>query len=261
MTVRGRVLQFINTAIAPLGAEVIRKRPSTPSRPWDRIFLGWIDEAARTGKDPNDVGDVDWSTDPLRRALEEHYLPYTSKDSVILELGPGTGRLSRHIISRCKQLILVDYSDVVCAFLQKYLDGKGNFSIYKIDAPSLPQLASSTVDAVFANGVFEHLDPEDTYWFLHEFYRVLMPGGVVVFTFTNIMSEEGIPWLRMFSERPGERCGFRFYHPEMVQRLAEAEGLEVIRITTNETRLAYAELRKPAADLAAAGVASIPCQV
>jgi hypothetical protein len=61
------------------------------------------------------------------------------------------------------------------------------------------------------------------------------------------MSEEGIPWLRAFSKRPGERCGFRFYHPEMIRRIGEAVGLKVIRITTSETRLAYAELRKPKA--------------
>jgi hypothetical protein len=108
-------VNVINGVIAPIGAEIVRKRPSAaPQRPWDKIFLGWLEEAKRTGKDPNDVGDVDWSSDPLRRALEEHYLPYTAKGSVILELGPGTGRLSRHLISRCRQLILLDYSDIAC---------------------------------------------------------------------------------------------------------------------------------------------------
>jgi ubiquinone/menaquinone biosynthesis C-methylase UbiE len=165
------------------------------------------------------VGDLEWQNDPLAYALKTHYLKRVTPQSVVLELGPGTGRLTRHILPRCAEMILVDYSDTVCAWLQDYLRGKGKFETFQITAPQFPEVPSDSVDVILANGVFEHLDPEETIWFLDEFARVLRPGGFIAFNFDNIMSAEGVPWLRKFSETPGSRCVFRFYHPETMSLL------------------------------------------
>ncbi len=214
-------------------------------RPWDDHFRRWIAEAEARGTDPNDVGDEDWADDPLREALERHYLPCISRDAVVLELGPGTGRLTRHVIARCRRLVLVDYSAVACEWLAKYLRGRGDYEIVQIDQPAIPSVRVGSIDAILANGVFEHLDPEEMLWFLLEFRRVLRPGGKLAFNFDNIMTDEGLAWLRKWSREPGRRCIFRFYHPEMVRRLGESAGLEVSRISCSASRFAYAELRRP----------------
>jgi len=215
-------------------------------KPWDLTFLDWIKRAELEGKDPNDVGDSAWSDDPAFKALEEHYLKHITEQSVVLELGPGTGRVTRHVIGRCRRMILIDYSEVVCRFLSRYLRDKGQFVIHKIEKPAIPQVQSESVDVIIANGVFEHLDPEESLWFLEEFSRVLNPGGVAAFNFDNIMADEGIPWLREHRREPGMRCIFRFYHPDAMRKLAEAAGLAVESISTSESRFASIELRKPA---------------
>jgi len=221
-------------------------------RPWDQTFTNWIAEAKRQGRDPNEIGDDAWSsgTPPLA-TLERFYLPHVTAGSVVLELGPGTGRYTRHIIGRCRHMILVDYSKVVCSFLQNYLAGKGSFETRHIDKPLLEGVADGTVDFAMANGVFEHLDPEESLWFLQEFFRTLRPGGTVVFNFVNLMVAGGMRHLLQMRGNPGERCIFRFYHPEAMQRLAEEAGFEMTGIDTSfHFRLAYMELKKPAhADL------------
>jgi hypothetical protein len=44
-------------------------------------------------RDPNDIGDEEWAADALVESLELRYLPRINGESVVLELGPGSGRL------------------------------------------------------------------------------------------------------------------------------------------------------------------------
>lgn len=237
------VSRAINAVLSPLGARIV---PSdTYDNSWDRTFRKWVIEARAQGRDVNDLGDSDWTNDPLPQALQ-HYLPHVTKDSVVLELGPGTGRLTRHVLPRCAKLIAADHSKYVCVFLREYLRGKGNFRVLHIPSSRALDVASSSVDVALANGVFEHLDPEEAFCYLCGFARVLKPNGKAVFNFENIMSKGGLAWFQSQLRDPGERIVFRFYHPDTMQRLAEVAGLETIGLTTDHTRLAYITLRKPA---------------
>ena len=47
-------------------------------------------------------------------------------------------------------------------------------------------------------------------------------------------------------ETPGHRHVFRFYHPEMVVRLARNAGFTLTELRTGDSRLAEIELCKPA---------------
>jgi hypothetical protein len=67
---------------------------------------------------------------------------------------------------RCREMILVDYSKLVGNWRAKYLQGKGHVKIQLIDKPAFPNVASNPVDFAFANGVFEHVDTDDTDCFL-----------------------------------------------------------------------------------------------
>jgi ubiquinone/menaquinone biosynthesis C-methylase UbiE len=241
--VRKRVAQLTNAVLRPLGAQLVPYEPRP--KPWDADFLRWIREAEASGKDPNDVGDVAWDDDPLKHALEAHYLPHIHPDSVVLELGPGTGRATRHVISHCREMILADYSQLVCDWLSKYLQNKGRFKILLIDGPSLAAIEDQRVDMAFANGVFEHIDMDDLFYFLEEFYRVLKPGSVLSFNFDNVMTEEGVSWYREYRRGPGTKCLFKFYHPEAVRNLGEQAGFRLLKLSTSQSRFAFIELQKP----------------
>jgi SAM-dependent methyltransferase len=207
---------------APLGS---RRR----ERHWDRRFRTWIEIAEATGLDANDVGDREWGNS--EKGFRNHYAPYITPDSVVLELGPGSGRYTRFALPLCREMILVDYSHFVGRWLARYLRGKGRFRIVIIDKPVLSGVADASVDFAFANGVFEHLDLDDMSWLLEELARVVRPAGMVAFDFDNIMSPEGRAWHRKLRGAPGDRCIFRFHHPETVAVLAEEAGFEVCALT------------------------------
>jgi len=214
-------------------------------KPWDRQFMRWIEEAEALGRDPNDVGDEKWS-DPLP-AIRNRYHPLFDENSVVLELGPGTGRYTRHFIGRCRELVLVDYSKVVCDFLSDYFANQGPPRIILATDYELNPVDSDSIDTIIANGVFEHIYLEGFYRYFETFHRILRPGGRGIFNFNNIMSQGGFEWFH--KELPKQMDGrsiFRFYHPETVEALCRRAGLEVVEMSTSEHRFAFLTFRKPA---------------
>jgi SAM-dependent methyltransferase len=228
-----------NRALKRLGIRVERLRPTS----WDEQFARWVRDARTSGSDPNEVGDREWKSDLLEQGLTEHYLPFVTHDSVVVELGPGSGRLSRHLISHCKKLVVADYSELVCKWMHEYLDGKGAFEVRHITSAALPDVRSESADCVFAHGVFEHLDFDEAFWFFVDFYRVLKPGGVVAFNFDSILSDESVEVMRV-NGSPAERYLFRLHHPEALARLATAAGFPSVEMFETNTRIAFARFRK-----------------
>ena len=102
-----------------------------------------------------------------------------------------------------------------------------------------------SVDVILANGVFEHIDTDDLLCFLEEFNRMLKPGGVISFNFDNMMTGEGMNWFQKFRREPGSKCIFRFYHPDVMRKLAETAGLSVLQLSTDASRFAHIDLQKP----------------
>ena len=215
------------------------------NKPWDESFRTWIADAKRQGLDPNDVGDQRWGD--ARIGAEAQYLPLMNADSVVLELGPGSGRYTRHFMPRCKEMVLVDYSKFVCAWMEEYFQGKGKFRVVYAHDYALQAVGDSSIDTVIANGVFEHIYLEGFYHYLVTFRRVMKPGARGCFNFNNILSEGGFQHFRdKLPQAMGKRSIFRFYHPQTVEKLCREAGLEVERMATSESRFAFLTFRKPA---------------
>ena len=228
--------RWANVVLRPLNLR-LQQQPQ-----WDRHFKRWARQGGEL-KDPNDVGDADWATDLLDEGLEHHYLRLLSPDATIVELGPGSGRLTRHLIGRCKELVVVDDSPYVCKWMGKYLVGKGRFRVHRLNGPRLPMLRDATVNAVVAHGVFEHLDLDESYWFLVEFARVLRRGGICSFNFDTVTTPAGVDALRGYGG-PGWRSVFRLHHPESIRCIGEAAGFQAVDIKETSTRIAFADLTR-----------------
>ncbi|HXF54875.1 MAG TPA: class I SAM-dependent methyltransferase [Hyphomicrobiaceae bacterium] len=212
---------------------------------WDVHFHEWVETAAARGLDANDIGDEAWANDHLAEVLEDRYLRYVPPGASVLELGPGTGRLTRHLVGRAGRLELVDNSKFVIEWIAKYLRGKIEFRAHLVNGPLFPQIADSSVDTALAHGVFEHLDFDETYGFLVEFRRVLKDGGQVSFNYDTLHSEAGARWF-LDHYRAGRRCIFRMYTPAFMSRVAEVAGFKVVRSIVSDDRLAHIVLVKEA---------------
>jgi SAM-dependent methyltransferase len=239
--------RLVNATLHPLGLEM--RRLATTTKLWDHSFLDWIAKAREQHRDPNDVADETWGD--VRPLIDKYYGPHLAPDKTVLELGPGSGRITRHLIDRCDKLIVVDFSDFVIGWITNYLTGKQkhNFTAIKVTDCHLTPIADASIDLVVSDGVFHHIDIEDFHRYVVAFMRVLVPDGALALNFVNIMAPEGYAFFRANAERSDNRDAFRWHHPETVSLLFRNVGFERVEVH-NERVLAgdfvsYITCRKP----------------
>lgn len=110
------------------------------------------------------------------RIFEQRVNSLLSHDTVLLDAGCGrTVPVLRKYLGRAKHLIGVE--------LVEFTDVPTGIETHNADLSQIP-IPERSVDLIMSRSVFEHLtDPESVY---REFYRVLRPGGSVVFLTANM---------------------------------------------------------------------------
>jgi ubiquinone/menaquinone biosynthesis C-methylase UbiE len=128
----------------------------------------------------SDAEDWTWSQEWKDAMVEELLRPTMSGAAVLLEIGPGGGRWSKHLIGLTDELILVDITDRTLALCQQRLGEDGNLRLIQNHGGDLPGVDDASVDRVWSFDVFVHIAPTDLASYLLEIARVLRPGGVAV---------------------------------------------------------------------------------
>ena len=90
----------------------------------------------------------------------------------VVDLGAGTGALTRLLIDRADEVIAVEPDDRMRAMLMEAVPG---VRAIKGRGESMP-IPDRSVDAVLASSSWHWMDPVPT---LHEVGRILVPGGVL----------------------------------------------------------------------------------
>jgi ubiquinone/menaquinone biosynthesis C-methylase UbiE len=105
------------------------------------------------------------------RAVVE--LPELTNAATVLDLGAGTGKLTRVLASRFDRVIAVEPADAMRHLLVRICPQVEAFAGHSRDIP----LPDGSVEAVFAAEAFHWFDDDQS---LAEIARVLRPGGALV---------------------------------------------------------------------------------
>jgi ubiquinone/menaquinone biosynthesis C-methylase UbiE len=183
----------------------------------------------------------------LDRAVFEPYLKQLDPD-VLLEIGPGGGRVTKILIPKCHKLIAADISPLMLRNLKSRFQDESSIDYLELDGHGLSGIPDGSVDAVVSYDVFVHLTPWDIYTYLKEIRRVLRVGGGAIIHHANTLSELG--WENFTSEVPrqvGRQKMPQSFTPmtvALMERFAEKAGLEFVEsLTTVIPRDAISILR------------------
>ena len=128
--------------------------------------------------DWNAAGDEWTPSAAWKSSLVEQVLkPRVPEGRDVVEIGPGAGRWTEHLIPRAKSYTGADISKKcveICS--QKFAAGK-NARFVVSEGNNLPGVSDGSVDLIWSFDVFVHINLADIATYLDEFKRVLRPGG------------------------------------------------------------------------------------
>jgi ubiquinone/menaquinone biosynthesis C-methylase UbiE len=163
--------------------------------------------------------------------------PYIEpRQSHILEIGCGIGRMTVWLAERFKQVTAVDISSVMIEIAyQKAF--RQNIHYFHIPTSDLQDLKDNTFDAVACYWVFQHIPYNAIIWrYFEEIYRVLKNDGMAWLQFdTRLMA----PWVFCYLKLPrwldpllpkNRRSGVRRYrlNPEELRSQLRRSGLAIL---------------------------------
>ena len=160
------------------------------------------DAFGRTARE-YELGRPEWPVELIDRVISECGI---AADATVLDLGAGTGKLTRVLVTRFQRVVAVEPDDEMRAVLEEVVPDADALAG---EGEAIP-LADGSVDSVFSGEAFHWFATRDT---VAEVERVLRPGGVFVFLW-NIFERHLEPELgeasRLISEafarggRPGQ---------------------------------------------------------
>jgi SAM-dependent methyltransferase len=212
----------VDLLVRPAGFE-LRERLVDPTA---EGFPAYVVAARKRGMDVNDYEEAELKWLPPLPILQQVVFPYLHADSIVCEIGPGTGRWSRHLAARLEggQLHLVDHSPWMVEFLSNYFAHQPNVHAHLGNGRSLPFASDSWLDLIFASATFVELKLGIIYLYAREFARVLKPGGHAIFDYIDPTTTEG--WQHLVSGVLPEV--YTFHAPEMINRIFCSIGFDVV---------------------------------
>ena len=192
-------------------------------------FAGYLAEASRLGLDVNDYEEQHLGWRLPRPTLDEVLFPYLEPQSIVCEIGPGTGRWSRHILARLPhgELHLVDASPWMVRFLSHYFSAAPAVSAHLGDGQSLPFARDGWLDAIFSANTLVELKLGVILAYAREFARVLKPGGYAIVDYIDPSTSEG--WQHLVRLPADMAPVYTFHAPETIDRVFGAAGLHIER--------------------------------
>jgi SAM-dependent methyltransferase len=98
-----------------------------------------------------------------------------------LDFGCGVGRLTQALADGVGHAVGVDVSPRMLELAREFAGGRGDLEFVLNAAPDLEVLGARRFDLVYTSKVLFHLKPRLQRRYLAELYRVLAPGGILVF--------------------------------------------------------------------------------
>jgi SAM-dependent methyltransferase len=191
---------------------LIRKISSTFLHPFDNGdgFPAYVERARQEGIDVNDWIEKNLQWMPALPILEALVFPFVKPDSVICEVGVGTGRWSRHLLERIPRgrLVLVDRSPWIVKFVRGYFNDCHQVSVWSGNGRTLPIQNTGWADLVFSQGLFITLKLGQVLTYLEEFQKALKPDGIAVFDFIDAQTPGGFQFLRKEHQRAADTFSY-----------------------------------------------------
>ena len=195
----------------------------------EKMRREWDDRARENARHYVATAQKDWSDDDYfesgRQSVYHEILTDMGnvcqgrdpRDMTVLEIGCGSGRITRALSENFGQVYAVDISGEMIRLAKEGLKDRNNVHLYQNNGADLTVLGDVPVDFAFSFIVFQHIPRREViYSYVREVSRLLKPGGLFKFQVqgdaTMLTSPEdtwlGVPFSDADAVAMAEACGF-----------------------------------------------------
>jgi len=153
---------------------------------------------------------------------------YVNRDSVVLDIGCGCGRIEKTLSYYCREIHGVDISSIAIRKARKFVN-KSNAHFHVGD--NLKMFKDDMFDFIFEIATFHHMSREDFYRYLLDVFRVLKPEGRFLFTFNDLTNGKDFDYFA-YNAVVGNRSSLRmrYYNEQEIKNMLRRVGFWNIRI-------------------------------
>src|SRR5579863_2677204 len=169
-----------------------------------KMRLDWDQRARENARHFINTANSDWSAPEFYQTgrLNIYYEILTDlgnvcqgrdpKKMTVLEIGCGTGRMTRALAEVFGEVYGVDISGEMIAQGKKDLDDRPNAHLYQNNGADLRVLGDINFDFAFSSIVFQHIPSREVICnYAREVHRLLRPGGLFKFQVQGIPPGKG----------------------------------------------------------------------
>jgi SAM-dependent methyltransferase len=151
----------------------------------------WNDAAIDNAKRWIFTGATDETFEATGRQDAERLLPLIGRESKVLNIGCGIGRVEKYLAPHVAEMWGVDISGEMIARATRRLVDLPNVHLRELAAGEyLSSFDTGSFDLVFSVLVLQHMEKEDAFRYLEDTHRVLKSGGRLFVQFPNFLSPE-----------------------------------------------------------------------
>lgn len=174
---------------------------------------------------------ISYRTDPKTGLKDANFLKkFVDKNSVVLDIGCGGGRVEKFLADYCNEIHGIDMSPKAVRIAQRFAN-KPNAFFHSVGNNKLEIFNDSTFDLVFEIATFHHMPREDFYNYILEVQRVLKRDGVFFLTFNDITTDFNYNYFAyhaLMNDYTVNRM--RFYTEDEIRFLLKKVGFKNISI-------------------------------
>ncbi len=139
-------------------------------------WSGGGEEWTQAVKEYRGLDPAAWKQTLIDRVMKRWIRP----GATTLEIGPGAGRWTEHLVGIAGVLHVADISEKCLAVCRERFGGRDGIRFHLIRDDGLSFLDPESIDCVWSYDVFVHITPNDVERYVGDFRRILRPGGVAV---------------------------------------------------------------------------------
>jgi len=156
---------------------------------------------------------------------------FVGKDSIVLDVGCGLGRVERFLAPHCKEIHGLDISSRMLRFARNNLREHANVFLHRGNGKNLSLFQDGKFDFAFSILTLQHLEKEDAYIIIKEIYRVLKRGGKAYLQVPHFLSDKVFKWFVTYANKDSKHIvRVRGYTEPEVERILRFVGFEKLEL-------------------------------